>query len=77
MALSALSNTGRALDLRRKPVQVFIRIPTELFHLRKFSSTQELRIELMRYTRYYNHHRIKMKLNGLSPVQFRTQAMYP
>ncbi|WP_424953542.1 IS3 family transposase, partial [Comamonas thiooxydans] len=23
------------------------------------------------------HHRIKMKLNGLSPVQYRTRAMYP
>ncbi|MEB0178922.1 IS3 family transposase, partial [Pseudomonas sp. CCC3.2] len=23
---------------------------------------------------YYNHERIKMKLNGLSPVAYRTQA---
>ncbi|WP_158467732.1 IS3 family transposase, partial [Pseudomonas putida] len=26
------------------------------------------------YIRYYNHERIKMKLNGLSPVAYRTQA---
>ncbi|MFZ6849961.1 IS3 family transposase, partial [Undibacterium sp. RuRC25W] len=26
------------------------------------------------YIRYYNHDRIKLKLNGLSPVQYRTQA---
>lgn len=27
--------------------------------------------------RYINHHRTKMKLNSLSPVQYRTQAKYP
>ncbi|WP_189385467.1 IS3 family transposase, partial [Advenella faeciporci] len=24
---------------------------------------------------YYNHKRIKLKLNGLSPVQYRTQVL--
>ncbi|MFN3790427.1 IS3 family transposase, partial [Massilia sp.] len=24
---------------------------------------------------YYNHNRIKLKLKGLSPVQYRTQAL--
>ncbi|MFU7508062.1 IS3 family transposase, partial [Vibrio cholerae] len=27
------------------------------------------------YIHYYNHERIKVKLNGLSPVEFRTQTM--
>ncbi|WP_295472679.1 IS3 family transposase, partial [uncultured Pseudomonas sp.] len=26
------------------------------------------------YIRYYNHDRIKLKLNGLSPVEYRVQA---
>ncbi|MFY1987586.1 IS3 family transposase, partial [Achromobacter xylosoxidans] len=26
------------------------------------------------YIRYYNHDRIKLKLKGLSPVQYRVQA---
>ncbi|MDU9405440.1 IS3 family transposase, partial [Pseudomonas sp. zfem004] len=26
------------------------------------------------YIRYYNHDRIKQKLNGLSPVEYRAQA---
>ncbi|WP_343600183.1 IS3 family transposase, partial [Pseudomonas sp.] len=26
------------------------------------------------YIHYYNHDRIKLKLNGLSPVEYRTQA---
>ncbi|WP_189386164.1 IS3 family transposase, partial [Advenella faeciporci] len=27
------------------------------------------------YIHYYNHERIKLKLNGLSPVQYRTQVL--
>ncbi|TXG01257.1 IS3 family transposase [Massilia arenae] len=30
---------------------------------------------LKQYINYYNHDRIKIKLNGLSPVQYRTQAV--
>ncbi|MYM23425.1 IS3 family transposase, partial [Duganella sp. FT135W] len=28
------------------------------------------------YIRYYNYDRIKMKLKGLSPVQYRTQPLH-
>jgi transposase InsO family protein len=34
---------------------------------------EQLRAALRRYIHYYNHERIKLKLNGLSPVQYRTQ----
>ncbi|MCC2911093.1 IS3 family transposase, partial [Enterobacter asburiae] len=27
------------------------------------------------YIHYYNNERIKLKLNGMSPVQYRTQAL--
>ena len=27
------------------------------------------------YIHYYNHHRLKLKLKGLSPVEYRTQAL--
>ncbi|MDT1852721.1 IS3 family transposase, partial [Acinetobacter baumannii] len=30
---------------------------------------------LKQYIHYYNHDRIKVKLNGLSPVQYRTQSV--
>ncbi|WP_164714262.1 IS3 family transposase, partial [Chitinophaga rhizosphaerae] len=29
---------------------------------------------IIEYINYYNNHRIKLKLNGLSPIQYRTQA---
>jgi putative transposase len=44
------------------------------FHV-KFASVEELCAGLSEYIRYYNHDRIKMKLKGLSPVQFRTQPL--
>ncbi|HCN34178.1 hypothetical protein E0Z08_06350 [Acinetobacter johnsonii] len=28
-----------------------------------------------KYIHYYNHERIKVKLNGLSPVEYRTQSL--
>jgi len=31
--------------------------------------------ELHNYIEYYNNERIKTKLNGLSPVNFRTQSV--
>ncbi len=50
-------------------------LKTEFFYLKKFSSIEELQAGLTEYIRYYNNDRIKLKLKGLSPVQYRTQAM--
>jgi len=50
-------------------------LKSEFFYLNKFGSIAELQVGLSEYIRYYNHDRIKLKLNGLSPVQYRTQAM--
>ena len=44
---------------------------SELFYLRTFQSLDEFCQELVAYLEYYNHNRIKEKLNGLSPVQYR------
>ncbi|MBF8692109.1 IS3 family transposase, partial [Pseudomonas fulva] len=38
------------------------------------ASVAELKAGLDEYIHYYNHDRIKMKLNGLSLVAYRTQA---
>ena len=49
----------------------------EYFYLNKFESVQELEISLKEYIHYYNNDRIKTKLKGLSPVQYRTQPLRP
>ena len=48
-------------------------LKSELFYLEKFTTVQELRQSIDEYIHYYNHQRIKVKLKGLSPVQYRTQ----
>ena len=51
----------------------FAVLKTEFFYLNKFGSVDELQRGIKKYIHYYNHDRIKLKLQGLSPVQYRTQ----
>ena len=44
------------------------------WYCEKYSDIDPLKRALHKYIRYYNEERIKVKLNGLSPVQYRTQA---
>lgn len=48
---------------------------TEFFYQKKFDDVQTFKTELKEYIDYYNHDRIKQKLKGLSPVQYRTQSL--
>lgn len=49
-------------------------LKSELLYLQEFHSMEEFRIELEKYIDYYNNKRIKVKLKGLSPVQYRIQS---
>ena len=55
----------------------FATLKSELFHLNKFSSIDELHKAIRRYIRYYNHHRDMHRLGGLSPVQYRLKNAIP
>ncbi|MGN8008633.1 IS3 family transposase, partial [Acinetobacter sp. 22301] len=48
---------------------------SECFHGEKFQSTDELEKTIREYIHYYNHERIKVKLQGLFPVQYRNQFL--
>ena len=50
-------------------------LKTEFLYLNKFTSIEQLEAGIADYIHYYNHDRIKLKLGGLSPVQFRTQQL--
>ena len=50
-------------------------LKTELFYLEKFDSVEQLEKAIVEYIDYYNNRRIKLKLNGLSPVQYRIQTV--
>ena len=48
---------------------------TEFFYQKKFEDVWSFKRELEEYIHYYNHDRIKQKLKGLSPVNYRTQSL--
>lgn len=52
----------------------FGHLKAECFKGERFESTDALETEIHDYIEYYNHRRIKAKLKGLSPVEYRTQA---
>lgn len=49
-------------------------LKSEFLYTQEFGSIEQFKQELAKYINYYNHKRIKAKLKGLSPVQYRTQA---
>lgn len=55
----------------------FGQLKSEFYYNQKFSSIDHFTQELSGYIDYYNNRRIKVKLKGLSPVDFRTQSFIP
>jgi putative transposase len=48
---------------------------SEFFYQEKFETIESFKQGLHEYIHYYNHDRIKQKLKGLSPVDYRTQSL--
>lgn len=72
--VQSMSRKGNCLD-NAVMESFFAVLKSEFFYLNKFASIEELQTGLTRYIHYYNHERIKLKLKGLSPVQFRSQPL--
>ena len=69
----SMSRKGNCLD-NSIMENFFGLLKSELLYLREFSSLEEFKIELEKHIEYYNNQRIKSKLKGLSPVQYRIQS---
>ena len=69
----SMSRKGNCLD-NSVMENFFGLLKSELLYLRDFESIDEFKIELENYIDYYNNKRIKEKLKGLSPVQYRIQS---
>lgn len=72
--IQSMSRKGNCLD-NAKMENFFGLLKSELLYLQKFSSMEEFEKELKEYIFYYNNVRIKQKLKGLSPVQYRNQSL--
>ena len=70
----SMSRKGNCLD-NSIMENFFGLLKSELLYLREFDSMEGFRVELERYIDYYNNKRIKAKLKGLSPVQYRLQSL--
>jgi putative transposase len=70
--LQSMSRKGNCLD-NAAMESFFAVLKSEFFYLNKFTCPDQLQKGLKDYIHYYNHDRIKLKLKGLSPVQYRTQ----
>ena len=42
-----------------------------VFHTQRFESIEQLKKSLAEYIAYYNRDRIKLRLNGMSPIEYR------
>jgi transposase InsO family protein len=66
----SMSRKGNCLD--NSPMENFFGIlKQEMYYGKNYSSYEELKTAIDQYIYYYNHKRIKRKLMGCSPVEYR------
>lgn len=71
--IQSMSRKGNCLD-NAVMENFFGHLKSELLYIQKFTSMEHFVTELHSYIFWYNHERIKLKLNGLSPVNYRIKA---
>jgi len=66
----SMSRRGNCLD-NAVMENFFGTLKSELFYLNKYETIVQLKKEINQYIKYYNNDRIKLNLNGMSPIQYR------
>ena len=69
----SMSRKGNCFD-NAAMESFFATLKTEYFYLSDFENVEQLDAGLKSYIDYYNRYRIKSKLSGMSPVEYRLQA---
>ena len=69
-----MSRKGNCLD-NSVMENFFGLLKSEMYYRHKFDSADDLIVAINEYIDYYNNKRIKEKLKGLSPVQYRTKSI--
>ena len=67
----SMSRKGNCLD-NAMMENFFGLMKNELLYLHDWNSVDQFKEALIKYIQYYNNDRIKLRLNGKSPVQYRT-----
>ncbi|MCM1022794.1 MAG: IS3 family transposase, partial [Prevotella sp.] len=69
----SMSRKGNCLD-NACAENFFSLLKTELLYLQEFDYAEHFITELLAYIDWYNNKRIKLNLDGLSPIQYRLYA---
>ena len=72
--IQSMSRKGNCLD-NASMESFFGILKSECFYGKKFKTIDDLEQTVKEYIHYYNHERIKVKLKGLSPVEYRSQSL--
>ena len=70
----SMSRKGNCLD-NAVAENFFGHFKEEFLRQRTFTSVNQFKTELDAYIHWFNHDRIRLKLKGLSPVDYRTQSL--
>ncbi|XOK60025.1 IS3 family transposase [Paenibacillus elgii] len=69
----SMSRVGRCID--NGPMEAFWgTLKCEMYYLNTYITFEELKKAIDDYIRFYNNDRLQAKLNGLSPMEYRTKA---
>ena len=68
--IQSMSRKGNCLD-NAMMENFFGLMKNELLYLREWDNVEQFKEELIKYIDYYNNDRIKLRLNGKSPVKYR------
>ena len=70
----SMSRKGNCLD-NSCAENFFGLLKSELFYINKYTSLKELEKDIIEYIDWYNNKRIKSKLKGMSPVEYRSHSL--
>ena len=71
--IQSMSRKGNCLD-NAVAENFFGTLKSELYYLNQYTSVDQLKTDIKDYIKYYNYDRIRLNLNGMSPVQYRTHS---
>ena len=71
--IQSMSRKGNCLD-NSVMENFFGLLKSELFYMKEYKTIEELETDIIEYIDYYNNKRIKGKLKGMSPVQYRVHS---
>lgn len=73
-AIQSMSRVARCID--NGPMEGFWRIiKSEMYYLNKFHTFEELKLAIDNYIKFYNEQRLQKKINGLAPLEYRSQTL--